>query len=72
MPLGEKILLVLAKRLDQPEWGATERYTLENCLAFVRMTVPGFKSMAFKSMVAAKTGLDYSVATPGREWRLDS
>lgn len=61
MSLGEKILLALAKRPDQPEVGATANYTVENCLDFVRKTVPGFDQL-----VSAKTVLDYGC---GHGWQ---
>jgi SAM-dependent methyltransferase len=61
MSLGTKILLTLAKRPDQPELGSTESYTLENCLDFVRKTVPGFDQL-----VASKSVLDYGC---GHGWQ---
>jgi len=61
MSLGEKILLALAKRPDQSELGSTVNYTLDNCLDFVRKTVPGFDQL-----IASKTILDYGC---GHGWQ---
>ena len=61
MSLAEKVLLTLAKRPDQPELGSTVNYTLENCLRFVRKTVPGFDQL-----VASRTVLDYGC---GHGWQ---
>lgn len=61
MPLGEKLLLRLAKRSDQPELGATANYNIENALDFVRNTVPDFDQL-----VKSKTVLDYGC---GHGWQ---
>jgi SAM-dependent methyltransferase len=50
----ERFLLMFAVDPNEPEIGATANYTMENCLDFAHMTIPGFDSH-----VKGKTVLDY-------------
>jgi SAM-dependent methyltransferase len=54
LSIGERLLLRLARDPSKPEIGATQNYTLDNCLDFARRTIEGFDDL-----VRGRTVLDY-------------
>jgi SAM-dependent methyltransferase len=54
LTLEERLLLKLAKTEEAPPLGATDNYSLDNCLQFPRKTIPGFDTL-----IRGKKVLDY-------------
>src|SRR5580704_2057596 len=54
LTLEERLLLKLAKPEGAPHLGATDNYSLDNCLQFPRKTIPDFDAL-----IRGKKVLDY-------------